>query len=241
MDRKIAVVSGATKGIGLSISNRLVGEGYRVIGTYVNDYSKDVLNNLENDFFSLVKVDVRDYESCAQFSKDLIEKYGRIDALINNAGVTRDRLLMMMSPDDFDMVLDVNLKGTFNLTQVFTKQFMKQRHGAIVNITSVIGIVGNAGQSNYAASKAGVIGFTKSVAKELSARGIRVNCIAPGFIETQMTQALNEKVRADIENKIAMKRFGTGEDIANATAFLISDDSSYITGQVLNVCGGMVI
>lgn len=241
MDRKIAIVSGATKGIGLSISSKLVDEGYKVIGTYVNDYSTEALDELENEFFSLVKVDVRDYEACVQFSKEILEQYGRVDALINNAGVTRDRLLMMMTPHDFESVLDVNLKGTFNLTQVFTKQFMKHRQGAIVNITSVIGVVGNAGQANYAASKAGVIGFTKSIAKELAGRGVRANCIAPGFIETPMTQNLNDKVRLDVEGKIAMKRFGTGDDVANAVLFLISDASSYITGQVLNVCGGMVI
>lgn len=241
MDKKIAVVTGASKGIGLSIAKKLVADGFFVVGTYVQDYDSSFLDTLKSDSFTLKQVNVTDWETCLEFAKEVMSEYGRIDALVNNAGVTKDRLLMMMSPHDFDSVLSVNLKGTFNMTQVFSKYFLKQKSGSIVNITSVIGIVGNAGQANYSASKAGVIGFSKSVAKELASRGVRVNCIAPGFIETAMTHDLSEKVRSDIEASIAMKRFGSGEDVAQAVSFLTGNASTYITGQVLNVCGGMVI
>lgn len=241
MDKKIAVVTGATKGIGLSIAKQLIKDGCFVIGTYLQDYDTDFLNEITQDNFLLKRVDVSDYNASLGFSKEIIREFGRIDILINNAGVTKDRLLMMMSPHDFETVLSVNLKGTFNMSQVFSKFFMKQKSGSIINITSVIGIVGNAGQSNYAASKAGVIGFSKSMAKELASRNVRVNCIAPGFIETAMTEDLSESIRKDIEDKVALKRFGRSEDIANAVSFLVSDKASYITGQVLNVCGGMVI
>lgn len=241
MLKKIAIVTGATKGIGKSIAKQLIKDGCLVIGTHVQDYDADFIKESSNENFVLKRLDVGDHDACLGFAKEIMMSYGRIDILVNNAGVTKDRLLMMMSPHDFDSVINVNLKGTFNMSQVFSKHFMKQKSGVIINITSVIGIVGNAGQSNYAASKAGVIGFSKSLAKELASRNVRVNCIAPGFIETAMTHDLSESIRKDIENKIALKRFGSCEDVANAVSFLASEKAAYITGQVLNVCGGMVI
>ena len=169
-----------------------------------------------------------------------IEKFGKIDTLVNNAGITRDNLLMRMKEEDFDKVISINLKGTFNLTKLVTTYMMKKREGRIVNISSVVGVLGNAGQSNYAASKAGIIGFTKSVAKELATRNILANCVAPGFIATDMTSVLNEKVKENISAQIPLKRMGTAEEIANAVYFLGGEENTYITGQTLNIDGGMI-
>lgn len=241
MNRKIAVVTGATKGIGYAIARKLVEKDFYVIGTYVSDYSKEVLDSLESDNFKLLRVDGTDSSACEVFARGVLGEHGSIDVLVNNAGIVNDKLVLAMSGDDFKSVLDVNLVGTFNMTKAFTKAFFKSRQGAIVNITSVIGVIGNVGQANYAASKAGVIGFSKSIAKEYASRNIRVNCIAPGFIKTDMTDQLSDTFKEVIEAKVALKRFGHAEDVANAVAFLVSDEASYITGQVLNVCGGMVI
>ncbi len=241
MSKGVAIVSGATKGIGLGIAKRLVKDGYKVIGTYVQDYCDEVISSIEFEGFSLVQVDVSDMDACVAFSKVIIEDYGGVDVLVNNAGIVRDKLVMMMSPEDFNTVIDVNLGGTFNMVKVFSKSMLRKRVGCIVNITSVIGEIGNVGQANYAASKAGVIGFSKSIAKEFATRGIRVNCVAPGFISTDMTDKLDVGVKDSILRAVALGSFGEVDDIAGAVSFLVSEDAKYITGQVLNVCGGMVI
>jgi 3-oxoacyl-[acyl-carrier protein] reductase len=186
-------------------------------------------------------VDVSDTSSVESSAKNILEATGRVDILVNNAGVTRDNLLMRMSEEEWDTVINTNLKGAFNFTKAFTRPFMKQRSGRIINIASVIGLIGNAGQSNYAASKAALIGFTKSVAKELAPRGVTANAIAPGFIETDMTAVLDEKVRGDIIDRIPMNRFGSPEDIANTAIFLALESTDYMTGQVLTIDGGMVM
>jgi 3-oxoacyl-[acyl-carrier protein] reductase len=186
-------------------------------------------------------VDVSDTSSVESSAKNILEATGRVDILVNNAGVTRDNLLMRMSEEEWDTVINTNLKGAFNFTKAFTRPFMKQRSGRIINISSVIGLIGNAGQSNYAASKSALIGFTKSVAKELAPRGVTANAIAPGFIETDMTAVLDEKVRGDIIDRIPMNRFGSPEDIANTAIFLALESTDYMTGQVLTIDGGMVM
>ena len=186
-------------------------------------------------------VDVSDTSAVESSAKNILEATGKVDILVNNAGVTRDNLLMRMSEEEWDTVLNTNLKGAFNFTKAFTRPFMKQRSGRIINIASVIGLIGNAGQSNYAASKAALIGFTKSVAKELAPRGVTANAIAPGFIETDMTAVLDEKVRGDIIDRIPMNRFGSPEDIANTAIFLALESTDYMTGQVLTIDGGMVM
>lgn len=189
-------------------------------------------------FFSAMSVILA---ACEAFFKAVTEKYGRIDFLINNAGITKDGLLMAMKEEDFDSVIDVNLKGTFHCIRFAARQMMRQRYGRIVNMASVVGVAGNAGQANYSASKAGIIGLTKSAAKELASRGITVNAIAPGMIETDMTADLADKVKDEMMKQIPLKRFGQAEDVANAAAFLVSDEAAYITGQVLHVDGGMVM
>ena len=190
---------------------------------------------------ALVKGDVSKFEECEVFVKETVEKLGSIDVLINNAGITKDMLLMRMKKDDFCSVIDTNLVGTFNVTKNVIGYMMKARHGNIVNISSVVGISGNSGQTNYSASKAGIIGFTKSLAKEVASRNIRVNSVAPGFIETDMTNVLKDDIKDEISKNIPLKRMGKAEDVANVVNFLVSDESSYITGQVINVDGGMLM
>lgn len=242
---KVALITGATRGIGKQIAITLAKEGYDIALNYRRE--NEELDNTrkeieENQVGCLaVKGDVSNFEDCEEFVKQVIEKFGKIDVLVNNAGITKDMLLMRMKKEDFEQVIDVNLMGTFNVTKNVVTYMLKARSGRIVNISSVVGVSGNAGQTNYAASKAGIIGFTKSLAKEVASRGILVNAVAPGFIETSMTEVLKEEVKEEIAKSIPLKRMGTSQDVANVVKFLTSEDSSYITGQVLHVDGGMLM
>ncbi len=242
---KIAVVTGASRGIGKAIACRLAEEGATVIINYNGSAEKAeaVKREIEEKggTAEAYQCDVSDFEKCQAFMDWVIEQFGRIDILVNNAGITRDGLLMRMSEEDFDAVLNTNLKGTFHTTRFAARQMLRQRSGRIINMASVVGVAGNAGQANYAASKAGIIGFTKAAAKEMASRGITVNAIAPGFIETDMTGVLPEKVREETMKNIPAGTFGKPEDVAAAAAFLASTEAGYITGQVLHVDGGMVM
>lgn len=244
-ERKTAFVTGASRGIGRAIAIKLAQDGFNVAINYSkNSKSADeVLNSVKAFGVDAIAVqcDVSKFEDVEKAILAIIEKFGSIDVVVNNAGITRDNLILKMSENDWDDVIDINLKGTFNVIKFASKYMIKKRRGKIINITSVVGITGNAGQANYAASKAGIIGLTKSVAKELAGRGITVNAIAPGFIETDMTNILNEDVKDDILQSIPLKRAGKPEDIADLVSFLASDASNYITGQVINVDGGMVM
>jgi 3-oxoacyl-[acyl-carrier protein] reductase len=244
LDKKVAVVTGASRGIGREIALELASKGIFVVINYNGNEQKanEVKEQIEGAGGEAVirACDVSDYSACEDFFAWIIKEYGRIDILINNAGITKDGLLMRMSEEDFSKVIDVNLKGTFNCIRQVTRTMMKQKGGRIVNLSSVVGVSGNVGQANYAASKAGVIGLTKSVAKELASRNITVNAIAPGFIETDMTDVLSEGVKEEMLKQIPMKCFGKPSDIAKTAAFLVSDDARYITGQVLCVDGGLV-
>lgn len=245
LDGKVAVVTGASRGIGKAIALELAGKGAKVIINYNGSKDKALLvkEEIEKDGGSaeIYQCNVAEYDKCEEFIKYVIDTFGRIDILVNNAGITRDGLLMKMSEEDFDSVINTNLKGTFNTIRFASRQMIKQRYGRIINMSSVVGISGNAGQVNYSASKAGVIGITKSAAKELAKRGVTVNAVAPGFIETEMTDVLSEEVKKSIIGQIPMDRFGQTCDIAKTVAFLASDDASYITGQVIQVDGGMAI
>ncbi len=244
MEKKVALVTGGSRGIGRAIAEKFAKNGYNLVINYVSDNTN--LDELKKEFSKygaevlLEKADVSNFSECEKMVTSAIEKFGKIDTLVNNAGITRDNLLMRMKEEDFDKVISINLKGTFNLTKLVTPYMMKKREGRIVNISSVVGVMGNAGQSNYAASKAGIIGFTKSVAKELATRNILANCVAPGFIATDMTSVLNEKVKENISAQIPLKRMGTAEEIANAVYFLGGEENTYITGQTLNIDGGMI-
>ena len=245
-ENKVALITGGTRGIGKSIAEKFAKNGYDLLINYVSD--KTDLTLLQKDFQKVredVKVifekgNVAEYTACERIVDKAIETFGKIDVLVNNAGITRDNLLMRMKQEEFDDVININLKGTFHMTKLVTPYMMKKRYGKIVNISSVVGVSGNAGQSNYAASKAGMIGFTKSIAKELASRNILANCVAPGFIETDMTAVLSEVVKEAIYAQIPLKKMGTAEEVANAVYFLASEENSYITGQVLNVDGGMI-
>lgn len=242
---KVALITGATRGIGRQIAITLSKEGYHIALNYRKE--NEELNNVkkeieENQVECLaVKGDVSNFDDCEELVNQVIEKFGKIDVLVNNAGITKDMLLMRMKKEDFEQVVDVNLIGTFNVTKNVLSYMLKARSGRIINISSVVGISGNAGQTNYAASKAGIIGFTKSLAKEVASRNILVNAIAPGFIETSMTEVLKEEVKEEIAKSIPLKRMGTAQDVANSVKFLTSEDSSYITGQVIQVDGGMLM
>lgn len=241
---KTAIVTGATRGIGKGVALKLAEQGANIAFTYVSSSEKALALENELQAFGVkakaYKSDASLMKDAEELIKDVLENFESIDVLVNNAGITKDNLLMRMSEEDFDRVLEVNLKSIFNMTKAVQRTMLKQRSGSIVNMTSVVGVKGNAGQSNYAASKAGVIGFTKSIALELGSRNIRCNAIAPGFIETEMTEKLGEEVITNWRNSIPLKRGGTPEDVANTTLFLASDLSAYITGQTLHVCGGML-
>lgn len=245
LDGQVAIVTGASRGIGRAVAIALAKVGAKVVINYAGnaeaaeEVRKVIVDNGGQAI--TVKADVADPDAVESLVKQTIETYGKIDILVNNAGITRDTLLMRMKDEDWDAVINTNLKGIFYCTKAVIKGMMKQRSGKIINMTSVVGLMGNAGQANYAAAKAGVIGFTKSMAKELASRGITVNAIAPGFIATDMTHGLSEQVKADLEAKIPLNRLGTAEDVAAAVVFLASQSANYITGQTLNVDGGMVM
>ena len=242
---KVALITGGTRGIGKQIAITLAKEGYDIALNYRNE-NDDLVNakkEVENCNVRCLAVqgDVSNYDDCERFVKEIIDEFGKIDVLVNNAGITKDMLLMRMKKEDFEQVIDVNLVGTFNVTKNVINYMLKEKSGRIINISSVVGISGNAGQTNYSASKAGIIGFSKSLAKEVASRNILINCIAPGFIQTNMTNVLKDEVKEEIAKSIPLKRMGTPEDVAKAVKFLASEDSSYITGQVIHVDGGMLM
>ncbi|GGH82494.1 3-oxoacyl-[acyl-carrier protein] reductase [Filimonas zeae] len=245
---KVAIVTGAARGIGEAIAVKLAENGANIAFTYVSDSSAEKAAALEQKLIALgVKAkayqsNAGDFAACETFVNDVMKEFGAVDICVNNAGISKDNLLLRMSPEQWDDVMDINLKSVFNMTKQVIKPMMKARKGSIINMSSIIGIRGNAGQSSYAASKAGIIGFTKSVALELGSRNIRCNAIAPGFVETDMTHYLQEGSGADeFLKKIPLGRFGKAEEIADTTLFLASDMSSYITGQVISACGGLNI
>src|SRR5579871_1895534 len=244
LENKVAVVTGAGRGIGEAIALRLAGEGATIAAC------GRTLANVEGTASEIAKsggkatpypVDVANSAQVTETCEKVMKEFGRVDVLVNNAGITRDQLLLRMTDEDWDVVLQTNLKGAFNFTRTLSRAMLKQRSGRIINITSIIGLTGNAGQSNYAASKAGLIGFTKSVARELASRNITANAVAPGFIVTEMTDALGEPARETLKTRIALGRLGTAEDVANVVLFLASDLAAYVTGQVITVDGGLAM
>lgn len=242
---KIALVTGASRGIGRQIARTLAGYGAAVIVNYNGSAQKaeEVVKEIKENGgeAEAVQCDVSQYDKAQELIAGIVKKYGRLDILINNAGITRDNLIMKMPEEDFDAVLSINLKSAFNCVKHVSRQMLKQKSGRIINISSVSGLMGNAGQANYCASKAGLIGLTKSMARELGSRGITVNAVAPGFIETEMTEELPDSVKETMGAQIPLKRFGRTADVAEAVAFLASDNAAYITGQVISVDGGMAM
>lgn len=244
LDEKVALITGASRGIGKAIATLYAKEGAQIAFTY--RYSKEKAEALEKELAEYgVKAkafssDAGDFEDAETLINDVVNAFGQLDILVNNAGITRDNLLMRMGEEDWDAVIENNLKSVFNITKAVQRTMLKQRRGSIINLSSVVGIQGNPGQANYAASKGGINGFTKSVAKELGSRNIRCNAIAPGFIETEMTEELDEETLKQWRGSIPLQRGGTPEDVAQLAVFLGSDRSTYITGQVVNVCGGML-
>lgn len=245
LDGKVAIVTGASRGIGRATALRLAREGAKVVVNYAGNLAaaEQTVSDIKQAGGEaiLFQADVADAQAVGELVKAATAAFGRIDILVNNAGITRDNLLALMKEDDWDAVMNTNLKGIFNCTKGVAKIMIKQRAGRIINMTSVVGIMGNAGQTNYAAAKAGVIGFTKSAARELAARGITVNAVAPGYITTDMSAAISEQAKADLAQKIPLSRLGKPEDVAEAVLFLASDAANYITGQTINVDGGMVM
>jgi len=241
---KVALITGAAQGIGKAIAIALAKEGADIIASDIN---LELAERTAEEISSIgvkakpLKMNVADYGEVEEKVKDAVAEFGKIDILVNNAGITKDSLLVRMKPEDFDAVLSVNLKGTYNCTKVISRLMMKARSGKIVNIASIVGQMGNVGQANYAASKAGVIGFTKTAARELAVRGVNINAIAPGFIDTEMTRRLPEDEKTKLKEQIPLGRLGTPEDVASAVIFLVTDDSNYITGQVISVNGGMIM
>jgi 3-oxoacyl-[acyl-carrier protein] reductase len=244
LEGKTVVITGASRGIGKAVALKLAAEGANVAFSDIKyDENMEALENELKAFGVQAKgyaSDASSFDGSEQFINEVVKDFGTVHVLVNNAGITRDNLLMRMTEADWDLVLKVNLKSAFNLTKAVQKVMLKNRFGSIINMSSVVGVRGNAGQANYSASKAGMIGFTKSVAQELGSRNVRCNAIAPGFIETEMTAKLSEEVKKEWAEKIPLRRGGKPEDVANAVVFLASDLSAYITGQVLNVCGGML-
>ena len=244
LEGKTVIITGASRGIGKGIAEVFAQQGANIAFTYRS--SDEKAKALEEELSANgckakgYKSDASDFDAAQKLAADVLEEFGSIDVLVNNAGITKDGLLMRMSEDDFDSVMDINMKSVFNMTKAVLRPMLKQRKGSIINMSSVVGVKGNAGQANYSASKAAINGFTKSTALELGSRNIRCNSIAPGFIETEMTEALGEEQINEWRNSIPLKRGGTTEDIANVTLFLASDMSAYVTGQVLHVCGGML-
>jgi 3-oxoacyl-[acyl-carrier protein] reductase len=244
LEGKTVIITGASRGIGRGIAEVFAKQGANIAFTYRS--SDEKAKALEDELSANgckvkgYKSDASNFEAAQQLAVDVLEEFGSIDVLVNNAGITKDGLLMRMSEDDFDRVMDINMKSVFNMTKAVLRPMLKQRKGSIINMSSVVGVKGNAGQANYSASKAAINGFTKSTALELGSRNIRCNSIAPGFIETEMTEALGEDQIQEWRNSIPLKRGGTTEDIANSALFLASDMSAYVTGQVLHVCGGML-
>lgn len=242
---KVVLITGASRGIGKSIAQHCVDQGAKVAFSYLP--SEEKANALITELTKNggeakgYRSNAADFNAAQQLVNDVVDEFGTIDVLVNNAGITRDTLLMRMSEEQWDEVINTNLKSVFNLTKAVQRPMLKARKGSIINMSSVVGVSGNAGQANYAASKAGMIGFTKSIAQELGSRSIRCNAIAPGFIETEMTASLDEKVVNEWRNSIPLKRGGAPEDVANAVVFLGSDMSTYITGQTIHVCGGMLM
>jgi 3-oxoacyl-[acyl-carrier protein] reductase len=244
-ENKVVLVTGAARGIGRKIALTFAESGYDVSVNYRT--KSDELDELKEEIekngvrCALVQGDIASFEEAEKIVNETIQELGKIDVLVNNAGITKDGLLMRMSEQDFKKVVDINLVGTFNVTRNVIPFMVKQRFGRIISISSVVGVAGNAGQTNYSASKAGIIGFTKSLAKEVASRNILVNAVAPGFIATDMTSTLSDTVKENINNQIPLKRMGTAEDVAKVVKFLASEDSSYITGQVINIDGGMLM
>ncbi|MBQ7745425.1 MAG: 3-oxoacyl-[Ruminococcus sp.] len=244
-ENKTAVITGGSRGIGLAIAKKLAEGGANIAVLYVGDESEGKAAKAELEQYG-TKVeqyfcDVSDFEKSKAVCEQVIEEFGKVDILINNAGITRDKLVLNMDEKDFDAVINVNLKGTFNMIKHFYKHFMKNRGGRIVSTSSIVGLIGNAGQANYSASKAGIIGLTKSVARELAGRNVTVNAVAPGYIGTDMTNVLPDKVKETMKAQIPAKRIGTPEDVANVVAFLCSDEAAYVTGEVIRVDGGLAI
>ena len=242
---QVAVVTGGSRGIGKEIAKKLASFGADVVINYTS--KEDEALKTKNEIESMgvkctsIKCDVSKFDEVNQMIDSVVSEFGKIDILVNNAGITKDGLLMRMKEEDFDSVINVNLKGVFNCLKAITPVMVKQKEGKIINLSSVVGLVGNAGQVNYAASKAGVIGMTKSLAKEIGSRGITVNAVAPGFIETDMTDVLGDRFKEEAKKSIPLKRLGKAEDVAEVVAFLASDSANYITGQVIHVDGGMVM
>jgi 3-oxoacyl-[acyl-carrier protein] reductase len=245
LENKVAIITGASRGIGRAIAERFIEEGAKVAFTYLS--SDEKARQLEQELTAKggvakgFKSDASKFDSAQELVDAVVAEFGTVDVLVNNAGITRDTLLMRMSEQQWDEVIETNLKSAFNLTKAVIKPMLKAKSGSIINMSSVVGVSGNAGQANYAASKAGMIGFSKSVAQELGSRNIRCNSIAPGFIETEMTEVLDQKVVEEWRNSIPLKRGGTPVDVANTTIFLASDMSAYVTGQTIHVCGGMLM